>query len=88
MKLIRDILGFRTMISPIILQLLFWAGIAGTLYGTYILYNLENWAWPFPLVFGPLILRVYFEMTMLSFRSYDRLGTIISQISEIQGAEE
>ena len=37
-----DTLAFRRMISPFILQLLFWAGIAGTLYGAWVLYTLDN----------------------------------------------
>lgn len=76
MKQIWEILTFRKMISPVILQILFWAGIGGTLYGSYVLYIMGNWAWPFPLILGPLVIRVLFESWMLAFRSYDRLGEI------------
>ncbi|MCP4304524.1 MAG: hypothetical protein GY788_06530 [bacterium] len=31
MKLLRDILRFRLMIAPYVLEILFWAGIGGTL---------------------------------------------------------
>ena len=40
-----DILTFQRMVAPIILQVLFWAGIAGTIYGSYVLVRLDHWAW-------------------------------------------
>ena len=70
------IVTFKTMISPLILQLLFWAGIGGCLYGTYVLIRLGDWAWPFPLILGPLVVRVIFERAIIAFRSYDRLTEI------------
>lgn len=71
-----EILTFERMISPILLQLLFWAGIAGTLYGTYVLIRLENWAWWLALIFGVLVTRVIFEFAILAFRAFDRLNEI------------
>lgn len=76
----KDILLFRKMVAPSILQVLFWAGIGGTLYGTYVLIELDNWAWPFPLVFGTLAVRVLFEVLLLMFRIYDRLGDIVDRL--------
>ena len=70
------ILTFRKMVAPVVLQILFWAGVAGCLYGAYVLYHLGNWAWPFPLFLGPLIVRVFFEHAILAFRVYDRLGDV------------
>lgn len=68
------------MISPILLQLLFWAGVAGSLYGSYILYTPDNWVWVFPLVFGPLLVRVIFEGALLSFRIYDQLRVMTDRL--------
>ena len=76
MKPVLELLTFRRMISPIILQVLFWGAIGGVLYGTYVLIELGNWAWPLSLVFGTLVVRVMFEMAILAFRSYDRLGEV------------
>ena len=76
MKTLLRILAFERMISPILLQVIFWAGVAGSFYGTYVLVSLGNWAWPFPLIFGPLILRVIIEGAILAFRAYDRLVEI------------
>lgn len=40
-----DILLFRRMVAPVVLQILFWGGIGGTLYGAMVLYSLGHWAW-------------------------------------------
>lgn len=73
MGLLADILRFRTMIAPYVLELLFWSGIAGTLYGAFWLFSHDHWAWWVALVFGTLLTRLVFEFAMLAFRSYDRL---------------
>jgi len=75
-----QILLFREMIAPIVLQMLFWAGVAGCLYGAYVLHALGNSFWPLPAILGPLIVRVIFEQAILAFRSYDRLGEIRDQL--------
>ena len=46
---------------PAALQLLFWAGVGGTLYGTWWLYSHDNWAWTMALPFGLLMTRLIFE---------------------------
>ncbi|MCP5072825.1 MAG: hypothetical protein GY947_05945 [Rhodobacteraceae bacterium] len=76
MKTLIDIASFQYMIAPYLLQVLFWAGIGGTLYGTYVLYRLDNWAWWLALVFGLLGTRVIFEFSILAFRAFDRLNDI------------
>ena len=76
MKPVLELLLFRRMISPVILQLLFWGAIGGVVYGTYVLVELGNWAWPLALVFGTLTVRVMFEMAILAFRVHDRLGEV------------
>lgn len=73
MSQLYDVIVFRRMISPLLLQILFWGAIGGVLYGTYVLIKLDHWAWWVALVFGSLLARVIFERAMLSFRSYDRL---------------
>ena len=75
-----EILTFRRMVAPIILQVLFWAGIAGAIYGSYVLVRLDHWAWWMPLIFGTLVTRVIFEGAILLFRTYDRLGEIQEQL--------
>lgn len=76
MKSFIEILTFERMIAPVLLQVLFWGGIGGTLYGTWVLLQLGHWAWWMALIFGTLVTRVIFEGAILSFRIYDRLGEI------------
>lgn len=76
MSQLYDVIVFRRMISPLLLQILFWGAIGGVLYGTYVLIKLDHWAWWVALVFGSLLVRVIFERAMLSFRSYDRLTEV------------
>ena len=76
MQTLIDILRFRKMIAPYLLELLFWAGMAGTFYGAYWLYTHDNWAWWLALVFGSVLTRLIFEFALLAFRSYDRLVEI------------
>jgi hypothetical protein len=76
MKVLIDFFTFKTMVSPTVLQVLFWAGIGGCIYGSYVLVKLDNWAWWMPLIFGTLVTRVIFERAILAFRSYLRLSEI------------
>ena len=73
MKVFLDILRFRMMIAPYLLEVLFWSGIAGTVYGSYWLFTHDHWVWWIALVFGILLTRVIFEFGLLAFRSYERL---------------
>ena len=84
MSNVLQILSFRRMISPALLQILFWGGIGGVLYGTYVLLKLEQWAWWVALVFGSLLVRVVFERAILAFRSYDRLNEISTALRELK----
>ena len=84
MKTLVDILLFRRMIAPVILQILFWGGIGGTLYGTWVLIELGNWAWPLALIFGVLGTRVIFEIAILSFRNYEQLRDIRASLGRNQ----
>ena len=76
MKTVAGVLRFRVMIAPYILELLFWSAIAGTLYGSYLLFSRGHWAWWIALLFGMLGTRLVFEFASLAFRSYDRLVEI------------
>jgi len=76
MSTLKRFLTFKSMLSPILLQILFWAALAGTLYGTWVLYRLENPIWAIPLIAGPILIRVIFERAMLAFQSFDELVRI------------
>lgn len=84
MSILWQVLTFRRMIAPAVLQILFWAGIGGTLYGTYVLIRMGHWAWWMALVFGVLTTRVIFEGAIILFRTYDRLGAILKALDSAE----
>ena len=77
----RDYLLFRKFIMPMALQILFWAGIGGTLYGTWWLYTHDNRAWIPALVFGTLMTRLIFESFMLRYQTYVMLTDIRNRLA-------
>ena len=82
MASLREILLFRQFIMPYALQLLFWAAIGGTLYGTWWLYTHDNWAWIMSLTFGPLVARLIFESFILRYQTYLCLNDIRANLIE------
>ena len=84
MSTLNDYLLFRKYIMPYALQVLFWAGIGGTLYGSWWLYSHDNWAWILALVFGILLTRVIFESFILRYQTYLCLQDIRSKLYENQ----
>jgi len=83
MKTAFEVLVFKKMISPLLLQILFWGAIGGTFYGTFVLIILDQWAWPLALVFGTLTVRVLFEGFILAFRSYERMGEVRDAVLQL-----
>ena len=82
MQALKEYLQFKKFIMPVALQFLFWAGIAGTLYGAWWLYVHENRAWFFALVFGTLITRLIFENFIIKYQMYLRLTEIRDKLCE------
>jgi len=70
MNTLKDYLRFKKFIMPVALQLLFWAGIAGSFYGSWWLLTHGNWAWIMALIFGPLLTRLIFESFILRYQTY------------------
>ena len=77
-----DYLLFRKFILPAILQFLFWAGIGGTLYGSWWLYAHGNWAWIMSLLFGTLMTRLIFESFIIKYQTYILLKEIRDRMNE------
>lgn len=84
MNTLHDYLLFKKFIMPVALQFLFWAGIGGTLYGTWWLYAHDNWAWLMSLIFGPLATRLIFESFILRYRTYTCLSEIKVMLNDRQ----
>ena len=78
----KDYLLFNKFIMPKALQFLFWAGIAGTLYGSWWLYTHDNWAWIMSLVFGTLMTRLIFESLIIRYKTYLCLTEIRDKLQD------
>ena len=83
----RDFWAFRTMVTPVIIQVLFWAGaIACIVMGTIMVmygatYHQEGgatslWKGVLLFLFGPLVVRVYCEILIIFFRMNETLTEI------------
>lgn len=83
MSSFKDFLTFRKLLTPYLLQVMFWGGIGGTLYGTYWLFVHDNWAWIMALVFGTMATRLIFESLILRFRTYEALTQISRKLDEV-----
>ncbi len=78
----QDYLLFNKFIMLFALQFLFWAGIAGTLYGSWWLYTHDNWAWIMALVVGTLLTGLIFEGFILRYQTYICLTDIRDKLIE------
>jgi|GEM_PF-756962 len=78
----KEYLLFRKYVMPSVLQVLFWAGIGGTLYGTWWLYTHDNWAWIMSLIFGTLVTRLIFESLLIKYQTYILLKKINEKLTE------
>jgi len=88
----KDFLVFRKMITPIIIQILFWLSVIGCIgFGIYIIAE----PWDFDLdegtgvlvgilliVLGPLLLRIQMELVILFFRINETLTEIKNKITQ------
>ncbi|MEX0330771.1 MAG: hypothetical protein AB3N64_05045 [Puniceicoccaceae bacterium] len=82
LQTIKDYLLFRRFLMPVFLQVLFWAGIGGTLYGAWWLYTHDNWAWIMALLFGIPVTRLVFESLILRYQTYLHVRKISQQLDE------
>ena len=83
-----DFLSFRKMITPAVIQIVFWLGVLGCiLMGLTVLSNADFIALTAPgipptllavliMVLGPVLVRVYCELLMVLFRIYESLRNI------------
>lgn len=80
----KDYLLFKKFITPVALQILFWSGIAGTLYGSWWLFTNDNWWWIVSLIGGILMTRLIFESFILRYQTYLFLTEIRDKLREKQ----
>jgi len=81
-----DFLKFRKMITPTIIQILFWVGVAGAVIGGLISMGMSfgrsgGGAATFlgglmMLILGPVVVRIYCELLILLFKMHESLTEI------------
>jgi hypothetical protein len=81
----KDFLAFRRMITPIIIQILFWVGVVACIVGGLFMMTVGaayygKGAGFLPglavLILGPLVVRVYCEILIVIFRINESLTDI------------
>ena len=83
----RDFLGFRTMITPVFIQILFWVGVfaclaaaglilSGLFNGMFLKEEQRILVGVGIILLGPLVIRIYCEILILPFRINESLGDI------------
>ena len=85
-----DFISFRKMITPTILQVLFWVGVAGSvIFGLFtIVSSFSRYRGGFlflygllVIIMGPILTRIYCELLILFFRMYDTLIEIKNSLA-------
>jgi hypothetical protein len=87
-----DFLKFRKMITPVIIQILFWAGVVGAVLGGLITMATSfgrygGGAGTFlvgllTIILGPVVVRIYCELLILLFRMNETLTEIKNGLSK------
>ena len=83
-----DFLLFRKMLAPVLLQFLFWPAAAASMYySSQLVLNGNPMGW-IPLIVGTVFVRVIFELWLLLFRIYERLGAIQRSLESARGSTQ
>ena len=73
----QDLLSFRRMITPVLVQILFWLGIVVVVIGGLVaLFGGAPLEGLVALIFGPIVVRVYCELTIVIFKIHEALEAI------------
>lgn len=72
-----DYLAFKKMITPLIVQVIFWIGVVLAVFGgLFFVMNDQALQGLLMIIFGPIIWRVYCEMLIVLFSISDTLTDI------------
>ena len=73
----KDFLFFRKMITPIIIQVLFWiAVVVVVIYGFYTMFASSFFQGLLMVIVGPVVYRMLFELIIVTFKINDSLADI------------
>jgi len=86
---VREFLAFRRMLTPVIIQIIFWLGIAACVLsavGQLFMFGALGIVWAaITLVLGSIGVRIYCELLILLFRIHDTLQEIKDQRKQSTG---
>lgn len=83
-----EFLAFRKMITPLIIQIVFWIGVVGCVIWSIMFFSFGGMAIVMGLlvlVVGPLAVRIYCELLIVMFRIYSELVAIRTGVHPEQG---
>lgn len=94
----KDFLAFRTMLTPILIQIIFWVG-AGICIAIGLVYFVSGFTAQYGgspnilkglaiLILGPLTVRIYCEILIIIFRINETLTEIKHALEERRGSQE
>ena len=74
----KDFLTFRKMITPLIIQVLFWIGVAAVIIGGFVSMFQYGGFWKglLMVLIGPFIVRLWTELLIVIFKINDTLTDI------------
>jgi len=73
----KDFLTFKKMITPIIIQILFWLGVAATVISGFVsLFGGEILMGLAAIILGPIVVRLWCEILIVMFKINDTLTDI------------
>jgi hypothetical protein len=74
-----EFLRFEKMITPVVIEVLFWVGVVATVIGAIVIMSRGGIAilgGVIFLVLGPLMVRIYCELLILLFRIFESVKNI------------
>lgn len=73
-----EFLAFKKMLTPVIIQIIFWIGVVGSVLMGILQMNVSAGMGLVTIVVGPLVVRIYCELLMVVFR----MNSTLSEIAE------
>lgn len=78
----KDFFVFRTMITPMIVQVLFWMALLFSIIVAIFDFTHGKYLYGFEIIiFGPLLARILAELIMIFFRMNDSLDKIATSLT-------
>ena len=73
----KDFLTFKKMITPMIIQILFWIGVVVVVIGGFVsMFSVNFWYGLLSVILGPIFVRLFTELLIVTFSINDSLRII------------